>query len=185
MKKYLSYLVAAMLLIVIMGACESRSRVIPRDRLAKIYAEMFIADEWLKAHPSARRTADTTLFYEPIFRKYGYSVKDYSVTVDEYLKDPERFSKVVEKAALILEERQKQAEDLKELTDKILAANARITGYTAKDFSTDSSRWKSEAILWQSTKDSIQMDTVAIDTLIIKTDTLVNNGLSEKIQLLP
>lgn len=79
-----------------------RARVIPKKTLSKIHAEMFVADEWIKQNHAAARVADTTLFYEPIFNKYGYSTKDYLKSVDVYLSDPESFETVFKDADEIL-----------------------------------------------------------------------------------
>ena len=64
-------------------------KVIPRSKLAEIYAEMFVTDQWLMDTPGVRRLADTSLVYEPILRKYGYTSEDYRVSVDRYMDDPE------------------------------------------------------------------------------------------------
>lgn len=86
-------------------SCSCGSRVIPKDKLAEIYADMFLADQWLEANPAARRTADTTCVYEAVFEKYGYDADDYRASLDHYMDDPERFSKILRKSASILEAR--------------------------------------------------------------------------------
>ena len=73
-------------------SCDSGGRVIPVGKMERIYREMLLADQWLAENPDKRGTADTTWFYEPIFRKYGYSLKDYQKSVDRYLNDPSRYA---------------------------------------------------------------------------------------------
>lgn len=71
-------------------------RVIPRDELTDIYYDMFLLDQQVREDPDLRKQADTTLVYEAVFNKYGYDTDDYLLTLNQYLKDPERFARVLE-----------------------------------------------------------------------------------------
>ena len=92
-------------------------RVIPRSKLAKIYAEMFVTDQWIQSKPGLRTIADTSLVYEPILEKYGYDSDDYQYSIDRYMDDPERFSRILRTTAEILDKEikllQKQQIELK------------------------------------------------------------------------
>ena len=66
--------------------------------MADIYADMMIADQWVSSNPEYRRTADTTLFYGSIFRKYGYDFKDFDGSVKYYLREPEKYQKIADLA---------------------------------------------------------------------------------------
>lgn len=141
-------MIAVVLLSGIMS-CSRRARIIPESKLSQIYAEMFMADEWLRDHSGARRTADTTLFYEPIFNKYGYTTKDYIATVDEYIYKPDDFAKVFEKTKEILAQKAEETRELKDIIDGINEANKSIGGYAARHFVIDSLIWAdSSSILW-------------------------------------
>ena len=83
-------------------ACQ-RTRIIPRDTLADIYMDMFLADQVVREENIPHAQMDTTLVYEAVFRKYGYDTDDYLNSVRYYLKDPERFAKVFESVAKRLE----------------------------------------------------------------------------------
>ena len=83
-------------------ACQ-RTRIIPKDTLADIYMDMFLADQVVREENIPRAQMDTTLVYEAVFRKYGYDTDDYLNSVRYYLKDPERFAKVFESVAKRLE----------------------------------------------------------------------------------
>ena len=90
-------------------------RVIPRSKLAKIYAEMFVTDQWVQSKPGLRTIADTSLVYEPILEKYGFDSEDYQYSIDHYMDDPERFSRILRSTAEILDKeikalQKKQAE---------------------------------------------------------------------------
>ena len=77
--------------------------MIPRSKLAKIYAEMFVTDQWIQSKPGLRTIADTSLVYEPILQKYGYDSDDYQYSIDRYMDDPERFSRILRSTAEILD----------------------------------------------------------------------------------
>lgn len=96
-------------LIVLAPSCRrDRVRVIPRAKLAKIYAEMFMTDQWIQATPKLRTIADTSLVYEPILEAYGYTSEDYQYSVDHYMNDPERFSRILRATGEILDDRIKE-----------------------------------------------------------------------------
>lgn len=99
-------------------SCSDRGgRVIPRAKLAEIYAEMFVTDQWVLSTPSVRRLADTSLVYEPILEKYGYTSEDYRKSVDRYMDDPERFSRILRSSVGILDKRLAVLNEIKEELD--------------------------------------------------------------------
>ena len=62
----------ALALLIGLASCSGgRDKVIPRAKLAEIYAEMLVTDQWITSTPGVRREADTSLVYEPILEKYG------------------------------------------------------------------------------------------------------------------
>ena len=92
-----------------------KARVISRSKMSKIYAEMFVMDQWVQNKPGLRTIADTSLVYEPILEKYGFDSDDYQHSVEYYMADPERFSRILRSTVAILEKdlkalRKKQAE---------------------------------------------------------------------------
>lgn len=95
MKKYIGILLILTLLLTV--SCQRKGRIIPEKKLSKIYAEMFIADQWLIQNRDEKKRADTLWFYRPIFEKYGYTMEDYLVSVDHYLGDPDKFFKILDK----------------------------------------------------------------------------------------
>ena len=82
-----------------------RAKVIPADKFAEVYADMFLADQKVRSDAELTRIADTTLFYEPVLAKYGYDREDYLKSVGHYMEDPERFAKVFEASRNILDAR--------------------------------------------------------------------------------
>lgn len=99
-------------------ACSGdKASVIPRGKLAKIYAEMLVMDQWAQSEASLRTQADTSLVYEPIFEKYGYDTEDYIYSVEHYMKDPERYSRILRTTSDILD---KRIEELRALKSRAL-----------------------------------------------------------------
>lgn len=97
------HLVLAAMLILLSSCQREDVEVIPRSKLARIYAEMLVTDQWIQNTPDIRRIADTSLVYEPILEKYGYTSEDYQHSVDHYMDDPERFSRILRTTSEILD----------------------------------------------------------------------------------
>ncbi len=87
--------IALPVIAVVLSACAREAKVIPVRKMERIYREMFLADQWLADNPDKRVAADTTWFYEPIFSKYGFTLKDYQKSVDHYLNDPKRYAEML------------------------------------------------------------------------------------------
>ena len=116
-------------------AC-SRDKVsfIPRAKLAKIYAEMLVMDQWAQSESYLRNTADTSLIYEPIFQKYGYDTEDYIRSVDHYMNDPERFSRILRQTTEILVDRINELNDLKKALKRQEEISTFVTDFNIAEF---------------------------------------------------
>ena len=114
-RRFPAYLLLVLCLI---SSCKRGNRVIPKDKFAEIYAEMFVLDQWLDDNREVRRRADTTLVYAPVLDKYGYTYDDYLASVDKYMKDPMRYSRILRSTAEILNNR---LENLKTIQAEELA----------------------------------------------------------------
>lgn len=115
--RYLLFLLLAACVLV--SSCSrEETRVIPRSKLTKIYAEMLVADQWIQTSSEMRTAADTMLIYEPILEKYGYSSADYRNTLNEYLNDPERFSRILRSVVDIYDDRIKELENQQQLLNE-------------------------------------------------------------------
>ena len=60
-------------------------------------------DLWDISETSLRRIADTSLVYEPIFQKYGFDTEDYVKSVEHYMHDPERYSRILRETSEIID----------------------------------------------------------------------------------
>lgn len=171
----------AVLAVVLAGlcACGHRNRIIPENKLVRIYHDMFLADQWVRDHPDSRSDVDTTLLFDPIFHRYGYTFEDYDRTVQYYLDRSEQFVKILNRVETQL---RKEGESLQQEADRLTAREVELNkfrrAYRQKDFSTDSLRWAGIQPLWP-------VDTLpAPDTLTARADSLAQAD-SLQVTLLP
>lgn len=127
MKSLLKHILPLLAVIVFASCNRNEAEVIPRAKLADIYAEMLMTDQWISNTPGMRLIADTSLVYEPILQKYGYDNLDYIKSVDHYMNDPERFARILRstgdklgKRAVELRKKQRQLELEEEARKKVL-----------------------------------------------------------------
>ena len=132
MKGFLQHIVVILAAVVMAVSCSERAEVIPRGKMAAIYAEMLMTDQWINSRPDVRRIADTSLIYDPILQKYGYDHQDYLKTVDEYMNDPERFARILRASGDIIEERLNDLRWELEQRNRLEALRKRIEAMTIK-----------------------------------------------------
>lgn len=97
------------------GCSHHRTRIISKSDMVDIYADLFLADQWLAMQPhGVSLRSDSTLFYEPIFNKYGYTTEDFRASMYKYLDDPERYARLIKKSQAKLSAR---ADELHELLE--------------------------------------------------------------------
>lgn len=181
MAKRLSYLASALLMLLCIAGCSGRGRVIPRDKLEKIYYDIIVLDQWVREHPAAQPVVDTTLFFEPIFERYGYTFEDYDRTVNYYVDRPEKFGKVFTAVSARIEARQKYYEALAEKFDKINEANRRFENYKERDYSSVGIRKADSVMRWRTPlppyslmlRDSLGIDSVRVDSIAVR-DSIAN-----------
>lgn len=105
----------------LVGCSCNKANIIPRGKMAHIYAEMLVVDQWLLEHSKFRTQADTSLVYEPIFESYGYTTEDYRASVEYYMNDPERYSRILRSTSDILEEKIEELKLIKAKEDRVKA----------------------------------------------------------------
>lgn len=130
MRRLFSALVIAVCLCTACG----RGRIIPEGKMQDILEEMFTVDQWVRENDDAMAVSDTTWLYEPIFKKYGYSFKDYDASIRHYLKDPTGFAEMMDAVCKSLEDKVTELQlqvDHDSLIKKILES---IGGYEPVDF---------------------------------------------------
>lgn len=125
MRAALKYIVFSVMLAVSALSCGKRDKVIPRDEMAEIYAEMFVLDQKISREPDARRMADTLLVYEPVFEAHGYTSDDYRCSMAYYIKDPDRYVRILKETVEILETRRKELKSEKSRIESMSQSKAR------------------------------------------------------------
>lgn len=163
------HILRLVLLMALVSSCSGRPRIIPPNTLASIYADMFLADQWLSDHSSESKRADTSLFYDPVFSRYGYTFEDYDASVKHYLKDPERFAKIFKKASEKLTAGRDLYRRKLEALELARELEASLKGFTAKNFDADTLLWRTPL------KDSLLRDLFVRDSLI--RDSLIRDSL--------
>ena len=144
-------LVLPLLLVLLACAsgCGRRARLIPERKLVRIYSDIFLVDQWFRDNPEKRMTGDTTLVFDPIFRRYGYSFEDYDRSVHYYLDRPDKFNKIVTQVS---ERLRAEGEHLQALDDSARAYESRLDAfrrlYKPKDFREDTLRRPGPEIPW-------------------------------------
>lgn len=155
--------IAAVLALFLSSCGGDRVKVIPRDELAHIYAEMMMTDQWILNTPDVRLIADTSLVYEPILEKYGYDSDDYRKSVDEYMDDPERFAKILRETGDILELRLKELEVRKEEMERVKELRKAAAKFRPnKDFDKEFPYLRNEPYVHYHDSLSIEMDSLRI-----------------------
>ena len=197
MKRSLKYivLILALVLVLVPSCRKDSAKVIPRSKLARIYAEMLVTDQWIISTPKIRNIADTSLVYDPILEKYGYTPEDYQQSVMYYLNDPERFSRILRTSGELLD---KELKVMRKQQAKILRIKALMASLTIpelvlfqKDFPDKDNynwsdslkvRWDSLGNMWVTVREP-RIDTVyegirlvvPVDTIeVAVVDTLMN-----------
>lgn len=102
MKRILSYITVIFPFMLLLSSCGEKERVIPKEKMAEIYAGMYVIDQWLDDNRSLRHEADTSLVYAPILDRYGYTYDDYLNSVSVYMEDPMRYSRILRRTSEIL-----------------------------------------------------------------------------------
>ena len=127
MKRFPAYsLVLTLVLGLMLASCGRKERVIPKEKMSEIYAEMYVLDQWLDDNRSLRREADTSLVYAPILEKYGYTYDDYLNSVNAYMKDPTRYSRILRRTSEILNGRLSELKAEKKAREEALKESRRL-----------------------------------------------------------
>ncbi|MDD4293470.1 MAG: DUF4296 domain-containing protein, partial [Bacteroidales bacterium] len=93
---------ALLISLLIFTSCgESR---IPKQKLSKIIAEIYISDRYINTNQELVRAVDSSFLYEPIFNKYGYTTKDFIYTMNYYVEQPAKLRAIYLGAKQILQD---------------------------------------------------------------------------------
>lgn len=88
--------------------------------MAKITADMLLADQWVASRRDLGRSLDTMVVYAPVFEKYGCDVDDYRASRAYYVQDPTRYARIIKKSVAMIEKEGRALKAEKERLDKIM-----------------------------------------------------------------
>ena len=127
-------IVAVILLVSLVSCRKDEARVISRGKLSQIYAEMLLTDQWITMTPGMRMIADTSLVYEPILEKYGYTSADYRKTVETYMDDPERYARILRSTSQILDKRLSELKSVLKKMEEAENGPDYVSDFKAEEF---------------------------------------------------
>lgn len=116
MRVRIRHIVVLLIALALFASCKGPKRI-SRKELTDIVYEMLIRDQQLKIDRRASAIPDSVLVYEGIFKAHGYNTDDYIYSVEYYLRDPDRFSKVFRDVAARLEKEKARVDREIELRD--------------------------------------------------------------------
>lgn len=186
MSRRLSYLAAAFLLLSCLAGCSGRGRVIPRDKLVKIYYDIIVLDQWVREHPASQPVVDTTLFFEPIFERYGYTFEDYDNTVHYYVDKPDKFAKVFDAVELRLRARQKHFEELAKKYEEIEDANRHFENYKPRNYGLDGILFADSLLRQIREFPSFSLmlpDSAVVDSLAVRDSLAAGDSIASSVQI--
>ncbi|MBR1705307.1 MAG: DUF4296 domain-containing protein [Bacteroidales bacterium] len=98
MSRTVGHILVVLAAVLALSSCRGPKRI-SRSEMKDIYFDMFMADQHIKDDRDLKRQADTMLVYEGVFRAHGYDTDDYLYSVSYYLRDPERFAKMMKEVS--------------------------------------------------------------------------------------
>lgn len=157
-------------------ACEHKPKVLKPKKMSEIYADLFIADSWLRDNQDKRRKADTTLFLDPIFEDHKVDYKDFYVSLEYYTAHPEEYSDILTGAIDIIQERYEIIRTLSEQYNLAEEVRKKLPKYHIINFGADSMKALGDRAFWHPDSLSVVDSIPQLDTLVRK-DTLALTAL--------
>lgn len=157
-------------------ACEHKPKVLKPKKMSEIYADLFIADSWLRDNQDKRRKADTTLFLDPIFEDHKVDYKDFYVSIEYYTAHPEEYSDILTGAIDIIQERYEVISALSEQYNLAEEVRKKLPKYHIINFGADSMKALGDRAFWHPDSLSVVDSIPQLDTLVRK-DTLALTAL--------
>ena len=146
-----------------------KSRVIPPDTLSDIYADMFLADQWLRDNGQYKKEADTSDFYASAFEKYGYTFEDFDRSVQRYLTKPKKYTEILEKSVESLDGTISRLREEQERKTGLEKLERYLREHSPAEFD-----FAEDTLLW--TPDSLKIKRLKDTTNVIGTADSVRTG---------
>ena len=87
---------------------------IPKKKMIQIYYEISLLDHYVEHNPQMRAQSDSMKVYAPLLDKYGYTEEEFINSINFYLRDPEKFMKILQAVETKLKEREQYLSDLQQ-----------------------------------------------------------------------
>ncbi len=87
---------------------------IPEKKMIQIYYEISLLDTYVEHNPKIRAQSDSMKVYAPLLDKYGYTEEEFVNSINFYLRDPEKFLKMIQAVETKLKEREQYLYDLQQ-----------------------------------------------------------------------
>lgn len=78
--------------------------VISKDAMARIVAEMYLADQYIERNPNMRGQTDSLAVYPAVIERNGHTVEEYYASVRHYLQKDDEYNKILKSAMASMEE---------------------------------------------------------------------------------
>lgn len=157
-------------------ACEHKPKVLKPKKMSEIYADLFIADSWLRDNQDKRRKADTTLFLDPIFEDHKVDYKDFYVSIEYYTAHPEEYSDILTGAIDIMRERYEIISALSEQYNLAEEVRKKLPKYHIVNFGADSMKALGDRAFWHPDSLSV-VDSIPQHDTLVRKDTLALTAL--------
>lgn len=102
-----------LLLLLTALSCGPRADI-PEKKMIQIYYEISLLDNYVDYYPEMRAQSDSMRVYAPLLDKYGYTEEEFINSIHFYLRDPERFLKMIKAVETKLKEREQYLTDLQQ-----------------------------------------------------------------------
>ncbi len=78
--------------------------VISKDVMARIVAEMYLADQYIERDPDMMGQTDSLAVYPAVIERNGHTVEEYYASVRHYLQKDDEYNKILKSAMASMEE---------------------------------------------------------------------------------
>ncbi len=96
-KKSIVFILFAVAALALLFSC-SKPKVLSKEKVADIYQELYLADQYVKINRDIRSLADTTLIYNAIFEHYGCTLEDYQHSITYYISSDKAWTEILDMA---------------------------------------------------------------------------------------
>lgn len=87
------------------GSCR-KEVIIPKDKMAEIITEFYLADQYISVHHKYSAQRDSSRLFAAIINEYGYTADDYRRSTRYYLEKKDSYKNILLAAKDILTEKQ-------------------------------------------------------------------------------